>query len=395
MNNLDFFNKIKLGVSEIITENELINLFDSKKNIQIKVGFDPTSDSLHLGHFLVLNKLKQFQEFGYSVNFLIGDFTAMIGDPTGKNKTRKCLTKDEIFYNYKSYSDQVFKILNPQLTKIFFNSSWFSLFSSTAFLKLASMFTVSHMLERSDFKLRYSSNLSIGIHEFLYPLLQAYDSVFLKSDLEVGGIDQKFNFLLTRDMQKRNNQKSQVVIMMPLLKGLDGVNKMSKSLGNHIGISDSPFDMFSKIMSISDVLMKDYYNVFGFLNYVDFDNCILLGESFMDMKLKLAYNIVLLFYSKFDALLAKQRFIDKFCNDEFLDFISNVYLFFGESKVNILDVLVRAGFVLSYSEAKRMLKCNSVKIDGFVVNRSCFLDVIDSVIIQVGKKRNRIILKKI
>ncbi|HFL8824295.1 MAG TPA: tyrosine--tRNA ligase [Candidatus Azoamicus sp. OHIO1] len=390
MNYIDIFNAIKSGSSEIVIESELLALLRDKRDLRIKVGFDPTSDVLHLGHFLILRKLRQFQDFGYKVDFLIGDFTARIGDPTGKSKMRKHLTKDEVLCNYKTYSDQAFKILNSKLTNVLFNSSWFNLFKSENFIKISSMVTVSKMLERSDFKFRYASNVPIGMHEFLYPLLQAYDSVFLKSDIEVGGIDQKFNFLLSRELQKKFNQKSQVVVMMPLLKGLDGVSKMSKSLGNYIGISDKPYDMFCKIMSISDDLMREYYLLFGFS---EMPFC----TDLMELKINLAINIILFFYNNIDAAFAKQKFLSQFCKSEVPNSINIVSLFISDFGISLLDILSRTNLVNSSSESRRMIKQRAVSLNGCVVeDRNFLIKVGDDCILQIGKKKFvKVILKKV
>src|SRR3989338_4002859 len=293
------FNQIARGANEIISEATLMERLDSKKPLRIKLGVDPTSPDLHLGHTVVINKLKQFQELGHEVLFLVGDFSAMIGDPSGRNVTRKTLSLEEIAVNAKTYTDQVFKILDPQKTTVMFNSEWMGKQSAADLIRLSSLYTVARILERDDFAKRYAANQPIAIHEFIYPLVQGYDSVMMKADIELGGTDQKFNLLMGRELQKHFGQKPQCVITMPLLEGLDGVRKMSKSFGNYIGITDQPDDMFGKIMSISDELMWRYFSLLSFRATGDVHAlrvAVNEGKNPRDVKFELALELVARFY---------------------------------------------------------------------------------------------------
>ena len=391
------FNVIKSGVSEIISEHELYDLIKKKDKLVIKVGFDPTTCDLHLGHVVILKKLRQFQDFGYNICFLIGDFTAMIGDPSGRGESRNQLDKNRIINNYKTYSEQIFKILKPDLTKIYFNSSWFNFFGIENFINLLSFTTVSRLLERSDFKSRYVSGKSIFIHEFIYPLLQSYDSVFIESDIEIGGIDQKFNLLLARDIQKRFKQKSQVLIMMPILNGLDGKNKMSKSLFNCVNINDNFYDIFCKIMSIPDFLMKEYFIFLGFLSMEEYDNFFNSQNNPMLVKIKLAFNIVSLIYDKHLAIQAQERFFRFFSKKKILDNdVELVSLNIINDELLLSHALYKINLVLSNSDFKRLLKCGAIKINSNVIkNRNFILKSNIVYFMQVGKKKFiKLFLKK-
>ena len=307
--------QIKRGAEEILVESELVKRLEEGRTLRVKAGFDPTAPDLHLGHTVLLNKLKQFQELGHEAIFLIGDFTGMIGDPTGKNVTRKPLTRDEVIENAKSYEQQIFKILDPEKTQVVFNSSWMNEMGAADLIQLAAKHTVARMLERDDFSKRYGSGQPIAIHEFLYPLVQGYDSVALKADVELGGTDQKFNLLVGRQLQETYGQKPQVVLTMPILEGLDGVQKMSKSLGNYIGIAEAPNEMFGKLMSISDELMWRYFELLSFRPLDDIaglKTAIEAGRNPRDVKFELGQEIVGRFHSRQAAEAAQQAFIERF-----------------------------------------------------------------------------------
>ena len=327
MNTSDNFNFIIKGAKEIIFECDLKLLLDSKREIIVKAGFDPTSSDLHLGHLILFKKLRDFQLIGYKVTILIGDFTAIIGDPSGRNSVRKQLTDEEIVSNYKNYSLQLFKVLDEKMTNIVFNSKWLNNLIMKDFINILSTSTVARMLERSDFKSRYESNISIGMNEFLYPFFQAYDSVVIKADIELGGIDQKFNLLLGRELQKHFGIKPQVLIMMPIINGLDGKKKMSKTYNNHISLFETPYNIFCKIMSISDILMKDYFYAFGFYDFLSlealFKNC----SNPMDLKFDLAFKIISFLSGIDEAKSAKIKFIDRFCKKRVPDDIDFLYLY--------------------------------------------------------------------
>lgn len=391
------FKIIKSGVHEIVSEDELFYLISSKKDLVIKVGFDPTTSALHLGHVVILKKLRDFQKFGHKICFLIGDFTAMIGDPSGRGNSRKQINKDDVINNYKTYTEQIFKILDPGLTRIYFNSVWFNDFCLDSFIKLLSFSTVSRLLERSDFKLRYKECKPIGLHEFIYPLLQAYDSVFVKADIEIGGIDQKFNLLLGREIQKRFGEKQQVLIMMPILNGLDGKNKMSKSLGNSVNITDDFYDIFCKIMSIPDILMEEYFLFLGFLSVSEYKNFFLKNENPMFIKLNLAYRIVSLIYDKVLADKAKSMFINHFSQKVFSDGVETISLDIKCDFILLYDVLLSIKFLDSYSDFKRLLKQSAIKVNKSVIcERLCSLASGKSYFLQVGKKKFvKIFLKKV
>lgn len=397
MYDLDYiFNAIKYGTDDIVSDEELKLLILKKKKIIVKVGFDPTTNNLHLGHCVILNKLKQLQDFGYGINIIIGDFTAMIGDPSGRNLSRKILTKEEIIFNYKTYNTQIFKILNPAFTKIYFNSSWFNFFGLDNLLKLMSCSTVSRILERSDFKIRNLSNKSINFNEFVYPFLQGFDSIFLESDIEIGGTDQKFNFLLSRDLQKRYNQKPQISIMMPILIGIDGKKKMSKSLGNCINFDDDNYNMFCKIMSIPDFLIKDYFlNLLSF-NQDQYIEICLKYKNPMYLKMELAYRIVTLLHSNILADKAKTDFLNfvskKNLPSDFLD----TEIFIESNNIFLSDILIKIKFLTSNSDFKRHLKLGSIRVDGIqITDKNCILSVNKFYFLQFGKKKMmKIFLKK-
>ncbi|MFI3256179.1 MAG: tyrosine--tRNA ligase [Psittacicella sp.] len=376
--------ELKRGVGEIISEESLIKKLQSNKPLIVKLGADPTAPDIHLGHTVVLNKLKQFQDLGHEVHFLIGDFTGMVGDPTGKNKTRPPLTKEDVLKNAETYKEQIFKILDPSKTKVDFNSTWLNELGSVGMIKLASQYTVARMLERDDFKKRLADNKSISIHEFLYPLLQGYDSVALKADIELGGNDQKFNLLVGRELQRDNGQEPQVVMTLPLLVGLDGEKKMSKSLGNYIGISEAPDEMFGKVMSISDSLMWDWFNSLSFrpLEEIEsFKSQVENGTNPRDIKILLAKEIIERFHSKEDALKAHENFINRFSKNQIPE---NIEKFQASKELLITQGLKEAGLVSSTSEALRLLKAGAIKFNSEKVFENT---PIQEGIYQVGKRK--------
>jgi tyrosyl-tRNA synthetase len=358
---------IKRGVDEILVEKDLESLLDSGKTLRVKAGFDPTAPDIHLGHTVLLNKLKHFQDLGHEVIFLIGDFTGMIGDPTGKNITRQPLTREQVIQNAKSYSEQVFKILDPKKTKIKFNSEWLGTKTAADLIEIAGKYTVARMLERDDFYKRYSTNQPIAIHEFLYPLLQGYDSVELKSDIELGGTDQKFNLLMGRELQKQYGQKPQVVITMPLLEGLDGEKKMSKSLDNYIGINESPENMFGKIMSISDDLMWKYLDLLSFESAAQIKQWkadIKSGTNPRDIKIIFAKEIVARFHSKSAAELAHENFTSRFQKHNLPDEIPELSHKINQPQISLANLLKETGLSPSVSEARRLIVGGGVKVNG-------------------------------
>lgn len=357
---------IKRGSDEILLETELVERLKLGKPMRVKVGFDPTAPDLHLGHTVLINKMRQFQQLGHQVIFLIGDFTGLIGDPTGKNITRKPLTREAVEQNAETYKEQIFKILDPDLTEIAFNSSWMNELGSAGLIQLAAQHTVARMLERDDFSKRYKGGQPIAIHEFLYPLVQGYDSVALKADVELGGTDQKFNLLMGRELQKNYGQKPQVVLTMPLLEGLDGVNKMSKSLGNYIGITDVPEDMFGKIMSISDELMWRYFDLLSFRSneaLAGFKREVDAGKNPRDIKFLLAEEIIARFHSADAAEKAQAAFIARFQKGAMPDDIPEVELHADEGSMGVANVLKEAGLVNSTSDGIRMIRQGAVRID--------------------------------
>ncbi|WP_293745816.1 tyrosine--tRNA ligase [uncultured Paraglaciecola sp.] len=383
--------EIQRGAEEILLEDELIAKLKEGKPLKIKAGFDPTAPDLHLGHTVLINKLRTFQQLGHEVIFLIGDFTGMIGDPTGKNVTRKPLTKEDVLANAETYKEQVFKILDPAKTTIRFNSEWMEKLGAAGMIKLASNQTVARMLERDDFKKRYAGGQPIAIHEFLYPLVQGWDSVALKADVELGGTDQRFNLLMGRELQKSEGQRQQTVLMMPLLEGLDGVQKMSKSLGNYIGITDAPNDMFGKVMSISDDLMWRYYDLLSFTPKNEIEAIkqkVEAGLNPRDTKIDLAKELITRFHSEQDAEAAHQDFILRFQKKAIPDEMPEFEFALPSEGLMIANVLKDASLVSSTSEAMRMIKQGAVKIDGEkVVDSKLVLKEPTEAAYQVGKRK--------
>ena len=375
------------GADEILPLEELKKKLAKNKPLRIKAGFDPTAPDLHLGHTVLINKLRQLQDLGHDIIFLIGDFTGMIGDPTGKNVTRKPLTKEQVLNNAKSYQEQIFKILDKDKTQVRFNSEWMSEMSSADMISLASKLTVARMLERDDFSKRYKSGQSISIHEFLYPLVQGHDSVALEADLELGGTDQKFNLLMGRELQKQAGQEPQVILTMPILEGLDGVQKMSKSLDNYIGIDDAPDDMFGKIMSISDDLMWRYLELLSFESLetiaewkVEVEN----GENPRNIKFRLADEIITRFHNKEAAEQAQQNFINRFAKNQIPDEMDE---FEFDSGIKIANLLKDANLVNSTSDAFRMIKQGAAKIDGEKITDKDLEPNQGTAVYQVGKRK--------
>ncbi|SQH75565.1 Tyrosine--tRNA ligase [Shewanella benthica] len=384
------FAEIKRGTDEILLEAELLEKLKEGRPLRIKLGADPTAPDIHLGHTVILNKMRTFQELGHDVIFLIGDFTGMVGDPSGKNSTRPPLTREQVLANAETYKQQVYKILDPAKTRIVFNSTWLEPLGAAGMIRLASKQTVARMMERDDFKKRYASGQSIAIHEFMYPLLQGYDSVALEADVELGGTDQKFNLLMGRELQKSEGQKPQTVIMMPLLEGLDGVKKMSKSANNYIGVSEPAGEMFGKIMSISDVLMWRYFELLSFrpLGEIEqFKADIEAGANPRDIKIALAKEIITRFHDEAAADAAHQEFINRFQKGAIPDDIEEVELSVGEG-IAIANLLKELGFVKSTSDAMRMIKQGAAKIDGVKIEDTRLqLTAGTSGIFQVGKRK--------
>ncbi|MEW8428220.1 MAG: tyrosine--tRNA ligase [gamma proteobacterium symbiont of Ctena orbiculata] len=382
---------IKRGTEEVLPEELLIKKLKRGNPLKIKAGFDPTAPDLHLGHTVLINKLRQFQELGHEVIFLIGDFTGMIGDPTGKSATRPPLTREEVVENAKTYEHQIFKILDPSRTTVLFNSSWMGEMSAVDLIQLAAKHTVARMLERDDFNKRYTGGQPIAVHEFLYPLIQGYDSVVLKADVELGGTDQKFNLLVGRQLQEAYRQEPQVVITLPILEGLDGVQKMSKSLDNYIGITDAPEEMFGKIMSISDDLMWRYFELLSFRPMTEIDNWrheVGQGANPRDVKVRLAEELVERFHSREAAVKANEAFVARFQKGQMPDEMAEMDLNAPDGGYPIANLLKDAGLVKSTSEAMRMIKQGAVKIDGERLTDHAHLAVTGtSCIYQVGKRR--------
>jgi len=383
--------ELKRGVIDSFSDEELLERLKSGKKLRIKLGMDPTAPDIHLGHTVVLNKLRQFQELGHEVIFLIGDFTAMIGDPTGKNVTRQPLSKEVVMENAKTYQAQAFKILDSKKTKIVSNSKWMNKLSAADLVRLAATHTVARMLERDDFHKRYKDNQPIAIHEFLYPLLQGYDSVEIKADVELGGTDQTFNLLMGRELQKHFRQKPQCILTTPLLEGLDGVKKMSKSLNNYIGIMDAPEEMFGKLMSISDELMWRYYELLSFKTLAEITSlkkAVAEGRNPRDVKVELALELVERFHDKKAAIAAHQHFIDRFKKHELPEDMEILKLKANGQDLGIGYLLQKAGLVKTTSEAMRMIKQGAVKIDGERVEDPKLAIKVGKVhIYQVGKRR--------
>ncbi|MDY7033378.1 MAG: tyrosine--tRNA ligase [Thermodesulfobacteriota bacterium] len=388
---------IKRGTVDVLTEDELVKkLNHSVKRgvpLRVKAGFDPTAPDLHLGHTVVIHKLKQFQNLGHQVIFLIGDFTGMIGDPSGKSETRKALSRDEVIENSKTYQRQIFKILDPQKTQIVFNSQWMEKMSAIELIKLCAQYTVARMLERDDFCKRYSNKLPISIHEFLYPLIQGYDSVALEADIELGGTDQKFNLLVGRDIQKAYFQESQVIITLPILEGLDGFNKMSKSLNNYIGIDEPPQDIYGKVMSINDELMMRYYELISDISLAELK---LLNERIRgekehpkEAKKRLAFEVVSRFHGKDEALKASEEFERIFKNKEIPQEIEEKLISWDEEKIRLSHLIVMCSNVVkSNSESKRLIKQGGVSINGKkIIDEYLELTTKGELIIKVGKRK--------
>jgi len=385
------FEEIKRGAEEILLEDELLEKLKKGKPLKIKAGFDPTAPDLHLGHTVLINKLRQFQQQGHEVIFLIGDFTGMIGDPTGKNVTRKALTKEDVLSNAETYKEQVFKILDPAKTTVAFNSTWMDKLGAAGMLKLASRQTVARMMERDDFKKRYAGGQAIAIHEFMYPLVQGWDSVALEADVELGGTDQKFNLLMGRELQKSEGQRPQTVLMMPLLEGLDGVQKMSKSLNNYIGITDAPNDMFGKIMSISDDLMWRYYELLSFkpIETINgYKEAIAAGSNPRDVKIDLAKELIARFHDTAAAEAAHQEFINRFQKGALPDDMPEMEIVVENGEIAIANLLKEAGLVTSTSDALRMIKQGAAKIDGDkVTDNKLVISAGSTAVYQVGKRK--------
>jgi tyrosyl-tRNA synthetase len=381
---------IKRGCDELLIEQELIEKLKKGQPLRIKAGFDPTAPDLHLGHTVLLNKLRQFQDLGHHILFLIGDFTGMIGDPTGKSVTRPPLTEAQVQENARSYATQVFKILKPEQTEVVFNSTWLNELGAAGMLRLAGSYTVARMLERDDFTKRYKANQPIAIHEFLYPLLQGYDSVALKSDVELGGTDQKFNLLMGRELQKQAGQSPQCVLTMPLLEGLDGVNKMSKSLGNYIGVAEPANTIFSKIMSISDELMWRYIELLSFetlKTIADWKRSVEQGVNPRDIKVRFAQEIVERFYSRQDAEIALEDFVNR-SRGGIPDEVPEVTLSIQGDSIGVAQLLKQANLVASTSEAFRAIEQGGIKLDGEkVVDKALALNKGVAVVAQVGKRK--------
>jgi len=379
------------GVEETLPEDGLRERLRKKDRLVVKAGFDPTAPDLHVGHTVLINKMRQFQQFGHEIVFLIGDFTGMIGDPTGRNSTRPALSDEEIRANAETYREQIFKILDPDLTRIEFNSTWLIELGAVGIVRLAGRYTVARMLERDDFATRFGSGQSISIHEFLYPLAQGYDSVALGADVELGGTDQKFNLLVGRHLQQQYGQDPQIVMTTPLLEGLDGVQKMSKSLDNYIGITDLPGDMFGKIMSVSDELMWRYYDVLSFRPLADLERLkksMAEGRNPRDIKFELAEELVERFHDARAARRAKDEFIARFQQGAVPETMDEVSLATTDGRIGIAHLLKGAGLVSSTSEAFRMIGQGAVRIDGERVDdRNLELAPGSTRVYQVGKRR--------
>jgi tyrosyl-tRNA synthetase len=384
-------NLIKRGIDELISEDELIAKLKSKKQLIVKAGFDPTAPDLHLGHTVLLNKLRHFQQLGHQIVFLIGDFTGMIGDPSGKNKTRPALNQEEINENAKSYKKQVFKILDSKLTDVRFNSEWSNKLGAEGIIKLASQYNLARMLERDDFNKRYKSNQTIALHEFLYPLIQANDSIALEADIELGGTDQKFNLLVGRELQRANGQEPQVVITVPILEGLDGVNKMSKSLDNYVGIDESPNEMFGKIMSISDELMWRWFELLSFrsideIKALKADQA--RGKNPRDIKIDLAKELIARFHDEQSANLAEENFINQFQKKNIPDNIEEISFSMSGDSMPLANLLKECGMTSSTSEAMRMIEQGAVRIDEKkIIDTKHIVSSNTSAIYQVGKRK--------
>ena len=382
---------IKRGASELIPEDLLVKRLAEGRPLRIKAGFDPTAPDLHLGHTVLLNKLKQFQELGHEAMFLIGDFTGMIGDPTGKNATRKPLTRDEVIENARSYEEQIFKILDPQKTRVMFNSSWMNAMSPADLIGLAAKHTVARMLEREDFNNRYKGGQPIAIHEFLYPLIQGYDSVAMKADVELGGTDQKFNLLVGRQLQEVYGQTPQVVLTMPILEGLDGVQKMSKSLGNYVGITDAPDDMFGKLMSISDELMWRYMELLSATSMSEIEGWKVTcaeGANPRDYKVRFAQEMIARFHDQAAAGRALENFEARFKQGLVPEDLEEIKLSLPQGGYPIANLLKDLGLTQTTSEAMRMIQQGGVKMDGEKIeDPKLVIKEAKVLILQVGKRK--------
>ncbi|WP_236214626.1 tyrosine--tRNA ligase [Metapseudomonas otitidis] len=379
---------IKRGAEEVLVEAELIEKLKTGRPLRIKAGFDPTAPDLHLGHTVLINKLRQFQELGHQVVFLIGDFTGMIGDPSGKSATRPPLTREQVLENAETYKAQVFKILDPERTEVAFNSTWMDQLSPADFIRLSSQYTVARMLERDDFSKRYATNQPIAIHEFLYPLVQGYDSVALRADVELGGTDQKFNLLMGRELQRAYGQASQCIVTMPLLEGLDGVKKMSKSLGNYVGIQEAPGVMYNKLVSMPDSLMWRYFELLSFRSMEEiqqFKRDVEAGANPRDIKIKLAEEIVARFHGEEAAASAHRSAGNRMKDGELPDGLPEVELRASEG-MPVSSVLNKAGLVKNAAAARDLLAAGSVRVDGQVVDRSFVFELGKSHVCQAGKK---------
>ena len=382
---------IKRGTEELLIESELVDKLKRGTPLRVKAGFDPTAPDLHLGHTVLINKLRHFQELGHHVMFLIGDFTGMIGDPTGKNTTRPPLSREQIVENAKTYEKQVFKILDPEKTEVCFNSSWMEGLGAAGMLKLASSYTVARMLERDDFARRYANQQPIAVHEFLYPLCQGYDSVAMRADIELGGTDQRFNLLVGRELQKHHGLAPQCILTVPLLEGLDGVNKMSKSLGNYIGIDEPPSEIFGKVMSVSDELMWRYYELLSFRSTTEIAGLrrqVEEGRNPRDIKVELAMELVSRFHSQRDADAALADFEARFQRNALPDELPEVRLTVPGAGLTIAQVLKQAGLMDSTSAALRMIEQGGVKIDSQKIeDRNLHLQPGAAYVLQVGKRK--------
>ena len=382
---------LRRGAEEILLESDLERKLQRNKPMRVKAGFDPTAPDLHIGHTVLINKMRQFQDLGHEVIFLIGDFTGMIGDPSGRNATRPPLSRDEIIENARTYEQQIYKILDPEKTAIMFNSSWMGEMNAAGMVELAAKHTVARMLERDDFRKRYQGNQPISIHEFLYPLVQGYDSVAMKADVELGGTDQKFNLLVGRELQKEYGQESQVVITTPLLEGLDGVQKMSKSLGNYVGITDTADEMFGKLMSISDELMWRYFELLSFRPMVEIENmkkAVSEGANPRDAKMELAAEIIERFHNAGAAKKAQEDFIKRFRHGQTPDDMPELDFTCGKEGAQIAQVLKQTKLTSSTSEAYRMIGQGGVRVDGErISDRDTALEPGNTYVIQVGKRK--------
>ena len=382
---------IKRGTDTLLLEVELIERLKSGRPLRVKAGFDPTAPDLHFGHTVLINKLRHFQELGHQIQFLIGDFTGMIGDPSGKNTTRPPLSREQIMENARTYQDQVFKILDPDKTEICFNSTWMDKLGAADMIRLASHQTVARMLERDDFAKRYGNNQPIAIHEFLYPLVQGYDSVAMKADVELGGTDQRFNLLMGRELQKHYGQPPQCVVMMPLLEGLDGVNKMSKSLGNYIGISEAPKEIFGKTMSVSDILMWRYYDLLSFRSSTEIEALkrdVEGGRNPRDVKVMLAQELVARFHGARAAEEALADFEARFQRNAIPDDLPEVTVAAGAEGLALFQVLKQAGLTGSTSEAMRMIEQGAVRLNGERADdKGLRLCAGETLVLQVGKRK--------